>query len=176
MTRSLLPALLSLGLCASCARLPESFAPPAQHAALASIPLAGPGNFFSMADSNAADYLVSGVADHGPGTWRWTYDHPVLRFFVPALPDLRFSLEFTLPQDTFRHTGPVTLSISLNGQALDRIRYDQAGQHSYSHPVPPAMIYPGALNFIAIDPHPVWISPDDGAHLGFILSRAGFTE
>ena len=29
---------------------------------------------------------------------------------------------------------------------------------------------------VAIDPDPVWVSRTDGGHLGFILSRAGFTE
>ena len=33
-----------------------------------------------------------------------------------------------------------------------------------------------AINLVAIDPDPVWVSQADGGRLGFILSRAGFTE
>ena len=129
-----------------------------------------------MADPNAAAYLVQGVADHGPGTWRWVFDHPVLRFFVPAAPRLQFTMEFTLPESTFRDTGPVTLSISLNGNLLDRLRCDKPGQQVYTHPVPAELLHADAINLVAIDPHPVWVSPSDGGRLGFILSRAGFTE
>ena len=180
MTRSIYPAVFSLALGAACGRLPETFAPPPQRAALVAVPANGPGYFLSMADPNADAYLVQGVADRGPGTWRWAFEHPVLRFFVPSEPGrqftLQFTLEFTIPESTFRDTGPVTLSISMNGKPFDTARCERPGQHSYLHAVPPELLHAGALNLVAIDPHPVWVSPADGGRLGFILSRAGFTE
>src|ERR1035441_6360886 len=79
-TRSLTLALLWMVLCAGCTRLPESFPPPEQRVPL-TVPRSGAlGYYFSMADPNADAYLVKDVADSGPGTWRWVYDHPVLRF------------------------------------------------------------------------------------------------
>jgi hypothetical protein len=134
-----------------------------------------------MADPDAASYLVQGVAergagDQGPGTWRWAFDHPVLRFFLPAAARLQFTMEFTVPEITFRDTGPVTLAISMNGKPFDRVRCEKPGQQSYTRAVPAELLHANALNFVAIDPHPVWVSPSDGGRLGFILTRAGFTD
>jgi hypothetical protein len=175
-TRSLTPALLSVALCAGCARLPESYPPPPQRAALAIPPSGSLGYFVSMADPNAGAYLVKDVADSGPGTWRWAYSHPVLRFFVPDVPRLKFAMDFSLPERTLRDTGPVTLTFTINGKLLDRLRCQTPGEQHYARLVPPGMLHPNAFNMVAIDPDPVWVSKADGGRLGFILSRAGFTD
>ena len=129
-----------------------------------------------MSDPNAANYLVRGFEDSGPGTWRWAHEHPVLRFLVPDVDGLKFTMDFSLPERTFRETGPVTLTFTLNGKLLDRSRFDRAGQLHYSHEVPPALLHKNAVNLVKIDPDPVWVSKADGGRLGFILSRAGFTD
>ena len=160
----------------SCARLPESFAPPPQRAAL-TVPSPGAlGYFLSMDDPHAAIYLVQDFQDHGPGTWRWAYSHPVLRFFVPDAPSLKFAMDFSLPERTFRETGPVTLTIRINGTLFDRQRFDHAGEQHYTRAVPSEFLRPNAENRVSIDPDPVWVSKADGGRLGFILSRAGFTD
>jgi hypothetical protein len=129
-----------------------------------------------MSDPHADLYLVRDFQDHGPGTWRWAYSHPVLRFFVPAVPRLKFTMDFSLPERTFRDTGPVTLTLRINGALFHRQRFDQPGPLHYSREVPPGLLRLNAENQIAIDPEPVWVSKADGGRLGFILSRAGFTE
>jgi hypothetical protein len=75
-----------------------------------------------------------------------------------------------------RETGPVTLTITVNSQLLDRLRCEQPGEQHYAHDVPPGMLRANAINLVGIDPDPVWVSKADGGRLGFILSRAGFTE
>jgi hypothetical protein len=168
--------VLFLLLTAGCARQPESYPPPEQRKPLTLPPPTPFGHFLSMDDPNAGAYLVQDVADRGPGTWRWAYSRPVLRFFLPAVPQVRFAMDFTLPERTFRETGPVTLTFRINGELLDRYRCDAPGEQHYSHSVPSAMLHHGAVNLVAIDPDPVWVSQADGGRLGFILSRAGFTE
>jgi hypothetical protein len=167
-------SLLAFG--AACSRLPESYPPPAQRRALTEPPPDGLGYFLSMSDPHAGQYLVRDFQDHGPGTWRWAYSHPVLRFFVPDVPRLKFTMDFSLPERTFRDTGPVTLTLRLNGKVFDRHRCPEAGQLHYSHDVPDALLHRGAVNLVAIDPDPVWVSKADGGRLGFILSRAGFID
>jgi hypothetical protein len=175
-TRSPILALLPVALFTSCNRLPESFPPPPQRAALF-VPKAGAlGPFLSMADPNADAYLVKDVADRGPGTWRWVYDHPVLRFAVPDVTRVNFAMDFAIPERTFRETGPVTMTIRINGGLLDRMVYDKPGEQHYAHAVPRELLHTNAINLVAIDPDPVWVSKADGGRLGFILSRAGFTE
>ena len=102
-----------------------------------------------MADPNADAYLVKDVADKGPGTWRWVYDHPVLRFFVPDVPRLKFAMDFAIPERTLRETGPVTLTFTVNGKLLDRLRCEKAGEQHYAHDVPPGMLRPNAINLVA---------------------------
>jgi hypothetical protein len=165
-----------MALYTGCTRLPESFPPPPQQTPL-TVPHTGElGFFLSMTDPNADAYLVKDVADHGPGTWRWVFDHPVLRFFIPDLPRLKFAMDFAIPERTLRDTGPVTLTFTVNGHLLDRLRCEQPGEQHYTHDVPPAMLRANALNLVGIDPDPVWVSKADGGRLAFILSRAGFTE
>jgi hypothetical protein len=165
-----------MAIFAGCTRLPESFPPPVQRAALF-VPAAGAlGHFFSMADRNADAYLVRDIADGGPGTWRWAYAHPVMRFALPTVERVNFAMDFTIPERTMRETGPVTLTIRINGELLDRARFDHPGQLHYAHAVPQALLRLNGINLVAIDPDPVWESKADGAKLGFILSRAGFTE
>ena len=161
--------------CAGCARLPESYPPPEQRKPLTVPASTGLSYFISMDAPNADEYLVRGFAARDAGTWRWAYEHPVMRFFVPAAPRLRFEMDFSLPERAFRETGPVTLTVRLNGEVLDRRRCETAGQQHYSQTVPPGMVRTDGVNVVAIDPDPVWKSPD-GERLGFILSRAGFTE
>ena len=159
-----------------CSSLPESFAPPQQRTPSAGAQTEPFGYFLNMSDPNAGAYLVQGFESSGPGTWRWAHEHPVLRFLVPDVAGLKFTMDFSLPERTFRETGPVTLTFTLNGKLLDRARFEQAGPLHYSHDVPPALLHKNAVNLVAIDPHPVWVSKADGGRLGFILSRAGFTD
>jgi hypothetical protein len=175
-TRSPILALLPVAFFPACNRLPESFPPPQQRAALF-VPKAGAlGPFLSMSDPNADAYLVKDVADRGPGTWRWVYDHPVLRFAVPDVTRVNFAMDFAIPERTFRETGPVTMTIRINRELLDRFVCRQPGEQHYAHPVPRELVRTNAINLVAIDPDPVWVSKADGGRLGFILSRAGFTE
>jgi hypothetical protein len=162
--------------CAGCGSQPESFPPPAQFAALTVPPATGLGYFADMSDPNSSAYVVQGIADRTEVPWRWAYEHPVLRFLAPEVPHLRFMLDFSLPERTFRETGPVTLTFTMNGKFFDRVRFDTPGQLHYGHPVTPEFLNRHGENRVAIDPEPVWVSKADGGKLGFIISRAGFAE
>ena len=129
-----------------------------------------------MRDPNSDAYVVSGIAERTEVPWRWTFEHPVLRFLVPETGRLRFTLDFSLPERTFRETGPVTLTFTINGRLFDRARFDTPGQLHYSHPVAPELLNLHGENRVAIDPNPVWVSKADGGKLGFIISRVGFAE
>jgi hypothetical protein len=95
---------------------------------------------------------------------------------VPDAGRLRFVMDFSLPERTFRETGPVTLTLTINGKLFDRARFDTPGQLHYSHPAAPEFLNLHGENRVAIDPTPVWVSKADGGKLGFIISRAGFAE
>jgi hypothetical protein len=174
--RSRFYLVLPVVVWAGCTSLPDTFPPPAQRQPLTVPPSTPFGYFVAMSDPNAEAYIVQGFADASEGSWRWAHDHPVLRFYVPEVPRVNFTMDFSLPEQTFRETGPVTLTFTLNGKLFDRVRYEHAGQQHYSRAVPPEFLHKNGVNLVAIDPDHVFIAKADGAKLGFILSRAGFAE
>jgi hypothetical protein len=130
-----------------------------------------------MSDPGASAYIVRDISNTTEsGGWRWTYRNPELRVYLPRQRGLKFVMDFAIPQRIFRETGPITLTVKINGKALDQIRVNSGGEQHYRKDVPPALIVPETENTVSLEPDKVWTSKQDGAVLGFILSRAGFTE
>jgi hypothetical protein len=134
------------------------------------------GRMFRMGDPNVASYLVKDVPNGPEGApWRWVYERPEFRFLITDPHDLSFFMDFALPDETFKQTGPVTFSLFINGKP----------SRSCVSPSPPTaaggacsaeLLKADALNDVAIEVNPVWVAPADGAKLGFILSSAGFSK
>lgn len=168
--------LIGLALAgAGCGNRIQWYAPPAQRASL-SLPSSLPfGYFVAMSDPNAAAYIVGGFRDQSEGVWRWTHEHPVLQFYVPRVPRLRFLMDLTFPEQTFAQTGPVELVIRINGREFDRVRYTKPGSDKYARETPWEWLHPDGINTVALDPDKVAVRPG-GERLGFVLTRAGFVE
>ena len=169
--------LLTLGL-AGCSSAPDVYAPPVQRRPLTVPATDGSlGYFVAMSDPAANTYIVRDISDTTEGGgWRWTYRRPELRFFLATVEHMNFIMDFSFPERIFRETGPVTLAFFVNGQLLDKAKFEKGGEQHYRHAVPAAMLRAGAANFVAIEPDRVWTSKTDGAVLGFVLARAGFSE
>jgi hypothetical protein len=97
----------------------------------------------------------------------------VLRFFIPDVP-AQVRHGFRHPRAYDARDGAVTLTFTVNGhcwmaalRAARRtaLRADAAGNATRQRD-----------QLVGIDPDPVWVSKADGGRLGFIFSRAGFTE
>ena len=130
-----------------------------------------------MSNPNASAYVVQGIGADTEGTgYRWAFAHPVFRFLVPRMDHPKFVMDFALPERTFRTTGPVDLTFSVNGKFFDRMTCRLPGQLHYEHEVPTDLLRWDAINLVAIDPDKVWTSPSDGSKLGFVVSRLGFVE
>jgi hypothetical protein len=126
---------------------------------------------------NADLYIVRDIAPVvESGTWRWALQHPELRFFLEQTAGLRFSLDLAVPEITFRHTGPVTISIRINGHPFQEVHCDEPGSRQFVWPVPSSLLMAGAINTVLFQPDKVWASPEDGTALGFILTEAGFLQ
>jgi hypothetical protein len=99
----------------------------------------------------------------------------VLQFYVPRAPRLRLLVDLTFPDQTFAQTGPVELTIRLNGREFDRVRYAKPGSQEYTKDTPWEWLHPDAVNTVALEPDKTAAGPD-GERLGFVLTRAGFVE
>lgn len=135
----------------------------------------GIGPAVRMADPDANDYIVRDIGLM-PGTWRWAFLHPELRFRVAQAEGSRFTAEIDIPDVTFKVTGPVGVTYSIGGRRLGLVRCDHPGTYAIDHPVPAAWLVPGEYIHVTFDADRHWVSPEDGAQLSFLLLRAGFTE
>lgn len=168
--------LISLCFLAGCVNIPDSYAPPVQRRPLAGAEPAPVGRFVNMADANAEAYIVKDVASGvEAGAWRWARKRPELRFFLDKTDHLNFKADFSVAGVTLKETGPVTISLFINGNLLDSVKCAEAGALHFDKPVPEKFLRANSVNFAAMEIDKVWVSKTDGAVLGFILTRAGFT-
>ncbi len=135
------------------------------------------GSFVAMNDPDAPQHIIKDISPvlEG-GAWRWTGKRPSLRFVVSKVSDAKLVMDFAIAKLTFDATGPVTLSFFVNDRLLENVRYDAPGSKRYEKAVPAGWLYTDRMNTVAAEIDKVYVSPKDGAVLGFILSRAGFAE
>jgi hypothetical protein len=170
----LVPVLLFL--CSGCGRSPDIYQPPIQRK-----PLLGPeahlGQFVNMSDPVADAFIVRDISKTTEGgSWRWAYRHPELRFYLRGTDKLHLVFDARAPEITLRETGPVTLSIQINGHELDKIRFETPEERHYDKLVPAAFLQPHSENFVSFETDKQWVSKQDGAVLSFVLTRAGFIK
>ncbi len=162
-----------------CAREPQRYAPPLQRT-LGGFAPAAPlrmGSFVRFSDLNASAYVVDGIQPESQGGgWRWTNERPQLRFTLDRTDGWKFSAFFGFPEATMKQTGPVTVSVLINGRLLDRVRYAKPGDRLYEKPVPRAWLSTSNFNFVTLEIQPPFIAEADQAKLGCVLHRAGFLK
>jgi hypothetical protein len=164
-------------LLTGCANAPDSYAPPIQRKPIGSGEPSAVANFVNMGDLNAGAYIVRDIADSAEaGTWRWTGKRPELRFHLDSIEQVRFKADFAVAEATMKSTGPVTITVFVNGNLLERIPCAEHGEKSIDKPVPREFLRANAVNIVAMEIDKVYIAGADGVALGFILTRAGFTQ
>jgi hypothetical protein len=84
----------------------------------------------------------------------------------PWLAEIRFNAA----KATLADTGPITLTLFLDGRPIGSLRVADAAVKTYSVPVRLAQTS-AELAFTVDKP---WVSPDDGARLGVLLHAMGF--
>ena len=143
-------------------------------------PAADPGPapaFVTMGDPRSSDCIVSDVSPIAEGSgWRWTYLEPTLKFYLPTYGQQRFVMDFFISETTFKDTGPVTLSVFVNGGLLTRLRCSRPGGYHLDRPVPSAWLQRANPAIVRAVLDKVWVAPRDGARLGYALTGAGFRK
>jgi hypothetical protein len=169
--------LFSILILSACVNIPDSYAPPVQRKPLGGSEPNPIGHFVNLGDLNATAYIVKDVADSAEaGSWRWARKRPELRFFLETTEHLSFKADFSIAESLFKETGPVAISFFVNGNLLDTVKYSEPGEKHFEKPVAAGLLHARTMNFAAMEIDKVWVSKTDGAVLGFILTRAGFTQ
>ncbi len=105
---------------------------------------------------------------------RWTFERPALLFAVPRRPNTRFRMDFVLAAQTFSKTGPIRMTVWLNGKPLGQAVYGSPEQHSFEAAVAPELLRDDGVALIETTLDKYFVA-DDGVKLGYLFESAGFT-
>jgi hypothetical protein len=125
----------------------------------------------SMGSPDADRYIVKDVY---PGTgisWRWTKQEPTVR--VPVRSPKTLSADFALWPDSFKITGPLTVSFRVNGKLLDKIRYATPGEKRFAKAVPPDWLAGSDEATVSLSVDKLYTEPHGGSKFGVILISLG---
>jgi hypothetical protein len=129
-----------------------------------------------LSRSGADAHVVRDILGATLAPWRWTLQNPAVKVRLGYNTNLNYTIDFLIPAATFKDTGPVTVVFTVNDHVLDRVHYTAPGARHFEHAVPREWIQPHTDAIAGAGIDKVWVSKDDGARLGFILSRIGLAE
>ena len=160
----------------SCQNMPGPFAPPVQRQPLEDFRPYRQSMIVDMSDADAKTHFVQDITALETVTWRWAGQRPTVRVRPRSNENLRFVIDFALPDATFQVTGPVTVSYLVNDQVLDRVLYNRAGSEHFEKPVPADWVTAGQDATVAAEVDKIGATAKDGTKLGLILVRIGLTQ
>jgi len=164
--------LFAVMMCA-CVGIQDTYAPPEQRKPLNVEDPSPLKPYIKMNEGGARDHFVRDIGKElQGGTWRWTQLRPTMMFVLPSTKGQKFSAEFAIAEITFKDTGPVTMTISVNGHELDKTTYSQFGAQHFEKPVPEAWLRAKAENLVVMEIDKLWVAPADKVTFGFILTAA----
>ena len=158
-------------------QMPDTYAPPVQRKPIEDARPYRVSRIINMNDADAEAHFVKDITRKlEGGSWRWALQRPTIQVMMKSVENQKFVIDFAIVDATFKDTGPVTLSYYVNDHLLDKVRYDKTGQQHFEKPVPPDWLKPNQDNTAAAEIDKMWTSSADGAKLGFVLVRMGFTQ
>jgi hypothetical protein len=168
----LIGCVVALG---GCQNMPEPYAPPEQRQPIEVSRPYRISRVINMDDGDASSYFVQDIRDLS-GSWRWTGKRPTIRIPIRSNERLHYTIDFTLPEVTFKVTGPVTIVFRVNDNVVGTQSYTAFGPQHYEGIIPPSFVQPNSEATLSAEIDKVWVSPSDGVQLGFILHRIGLKQ
>ena len=166
-----IPAILLFLALSACQRMRE-YPVPAQRPLFESFHVT-PARIINMDDPAASGRFVRDISPDLSANWRWAFEKPAVRIRVRVERPLKYFIDFTIPDITFKDTGPVTISFTVNDRVLDTVHYPEAGYQHFEKPVPAGWLTVGQDAIVGAQIDKMWTSPGDGKKFGFIISRIG---
>jgi len=153
-----------------CQNMPEPYEPPAQRPAAENFHPYRMQAIVSMSDDDAETHFVQDITPLATSSWRWTGKKPTVRVKARTGEDLRYTIDFVLPEEHFRKTGPVNIAFLVNDRVLDRALYSSAGSQHFEKRIPP--------DWVSVDQDITVAAEIDkvSADLGMVLVRIGITQ
>ena len=129
-----------------------------------------------MTDGDADSHFIKDISNAVNGNWRWTGQRPTVHVLVRSTENLHYVIDFTIPGVTFEQTGPVTVSFYVNDHLVESARYTSFGSQHFEKPVPAEWLKKDEENTLAAEIDKVYVSKEDGARLGMILTSIGLRQ
>lgn len=169
--------LLAVLILSSCSR-ESAFEPiPAQSPSVAA---PDPPSFPCLAlmtQARADQFIVTGIPlGLGAGAERWTSESPAVKCKLPSSGPWNVVMDFIVAGATLRETGPITLTFTVDGQEVERLRCDHIGEYKLRAPLPAALAIPGRELVLQATVDKPWVAPSDGSKLGVLVSAMGFVQ
>ena len=169
--------LLSPLLLAGCVIQPQTFAPTVQRRPALDGQAPKPlRQIVEMSDPDADAMIVQDIQRGDNSPWRWTGKKPTVRIFVTSVDGLTLKVHYTVPDATFRDTGPVNLTFLVNDKPLAGVAVKAPGEKRFEQAIPPEMLRANADNMFAVELDKLWVSKSDGAKLGMLLNSVELTH
>jgi hypothetical protein len=159
----------------SCQDIPPAYPVPEQRPSFEGYKEHSP-RLVNMGDADAPRHFVRDISPELNGSWRWSRARPAVSVRVRSDEALKYKIDFTLPEITFKETGPVTIAFLVNDHMLDRLHYTRSGDQHFEKTVPAGWIEVGKEAIVGAEIDKLWTSQKDGARFGFIITRIGLTE
>ena len=154
-----------------CNRWQEYYAPPRQAGPVPTPDTAG--MLLAMNQPDLAGHIVKDVHERYDTPWRWTDREPTLNVLALVIDHVKLSADFTVWDVAFAQTGPLELDFTVNGNSLERVRYDTPGFKHFEKPVPPEWLSVAVESTLAVKIDKLYVAPQDGAKFGVIFSSIG---
>ncbi len=162
---------------AACVKIPDSYAPPMQRKPMDVIEPSLLKFFIRMSDATASNNIVGDINESIEcSSWRWTKRKPTMRFQLKHVNNQKFMADLSIADQTFKDTGPVTITFVVNDHELDRVTYIKPGHQPFEKAVPAEWLHAVGDNIVSMEIDKMWTAPADHVELGYILASAGFLE
>lgn len=172
-TRVLRASFFASLFLAGCSRHPATppLVPlPAQRTLVSAPDLPYQRDFVFFSEARASALILRDIAPEG--IERWTGPHPAMRFPIPAPGPYLAEVRVHAAKATLKDTGPITLTLRLDGRPIASLRVSDDGPRTLSSPVSISQSS-AELSFTIDKP---WVSPADGVKLGVLLQAMGFRK
>jgi hypothetical protein len=161
---------------AGCQNMPGPYAPLVQRPAAENFHPYRMQAIVSMSDADAQTHFVQDITSIATSSWRWTGKKPTVRVKARTGENLRYTIDFVLPEPNFRETGPVNIAFLVNDRVLDRVHYGSAGDQHFEKPIPKGWVTAGQDITVGAEVDKTTVDPQQGLKLGMVLVRIGITQ
>ncbi len=129
-----------------------------------------------MSDPDTDAFITQDVLPASGGAYRWSGEHPRFKMWLDDAAGREFLLKFALIRENFRETGPVTVSITVNGRLLAAPVFTAAEEYEYRRATPAEWLAGPGPAVVGLDISPVYIAKADGVKLGVYLECIGLPK